>query len=65
MWKNFDAWHIEYVLTLIKKYDMPIKVIQISRNVNIKEMNQAVEIARAVGAEVITINAPELFNISS
>lgn len=65
MWKNFDAWHIEYVQTLIKKYDMPIKVIQISRNVNIKEMNQAVEIARAVGAEVITINAPEVFNISS
>ncbi|USN54501.1 MAG: hypothetical protein H6765_08330 [Candidatus Peribacteria bacterium] len=65
MWKNFDAWHIAYVKDLIAKYKIPIPVIQISRRVNIKEMNQAVELAREVGASVITINAPEFFNIKS
>lgn len=48
MWKNFDARHIEYVQDLIKKYELPIKVIQISREVNIKEMNQAVDLAKEV-----------------
>ncbi len=65
MWKNFDARSIEYVAALVKKYKLPIKVIQISRKVNIKEMNQAVDLAKAVSAEVITINSPEIFNFKS
>lgn len=65
IWKNFDAWHIAYVQKLIAQHKIPVKVVQISRDVNIKEMNQAVDIARAVGADTITINAPELFNMSS
>jgi len=65
MWKNFDAWSIEYVTELTKKYKLPIKVIQISRKVNIKEMNQAVDLAKAVDADVITINSPEIFNVKS
>jgi sugar phosphate isomerase/epimerase len=65
MWKNFDAWHIAYVQELVQKYSLPIRVIQISRQVNIKEMNQAVDLARAVGAEVITINSPKIFNVQS
>lgn len=65
MRKNFDAWHIAYVKDLMEKYKLPVRVVQISRKVNIKEMNQAVELARAVGAEVITINSPNIFNISS
>lgn len=65
MWKNFDAWQIEYVKELIKNYDIPVEVIQISSKANLKEMNQAVDLAKQVGAKVITINAPEFFNISS
>ncbi len=65
IWKNFDSWHIAYVQKLIQKHNIPVKVIQISREVNIKEMNQAVELAKAVGADTITINAPELFNMNS
>lgn len=65
MWKNFDAWSIEYVSDLTKKYKIPVKVIQISRKVNIKEMNQAVDLAKAVDAEIITINSPEIFNVKS
>lgn len=65
MWKNFDAWQIEYVQTLIKKYKMPVSVVQTSRKVNIKEMNQAVDLARAVEAKVVSVNAPEYFSIQS
>ncbi len=65
IWKNFDAWHIAYVHKLIEKHNIPVKVIQISRDVNIKEMNQAVELARSLWADTITINAPELFNMTS
>ena len=48
MWKNFDAWQETYVQDLIKKYKMPVPVVQTSRNVNIKEMNEAVDLARSV-----------------
>lgn len=63
MRKNFDARQIEYVVELSKKYRIQVEVVQTSRNINLKEMNQAVELARAVGAKVIAINAPEFFNI--
>ena len=65
MWKNFDAWQIEYVQELIKKYKMPVPVVQTSRKVNIKEMNQAVDLARAVEAKVVSVNAPEYFSVQS
>ncbi len=65
MWKNFDSWHIDYVLDLVEKYDMPVKVVQISEQANIKEMNQAVDLGKELGAEVITINAPSIMNIKS
>lgn len=65
MWKNFDAWHIEYVNDLVKKYKLPVKVVQISQKANIKEMNQAIDLGKQLGAEVVTINAPSIMNIKS
>lgn len=65
MRKNFDAWSIEYVIGLTKKYELPIKVVQISSKANIKEMNQAVDLAKELDAEVITINAPQILNITT
>jgi hypothetical protein len=44
---------------------MPIKVIQVSDNANSKELNQAVDLARELKADIITINAPKIFNIKS
>jgi sugar phosphate isomerase/epimerase len=46
MWKNFDSRHTEYVKDLVEKYDMPVKVVQISDKANIKEMNQAIELGK-------------------
>ena len=65
MWKNFDAWQENYVKDLIKKYKMPVPVIQTSRNINLKEMNEAVNLAKEVDAKVISVNAPESFNVKS
>ena len=65
MRKNFDARNITYVKDLIEKYNMPVKVVQVSNKVNSREMNQAVDLAKAVGADVITINPPEIFNFKT
>jgi len=65
MWKNFDAWHTDYVIDLSKKYNMPVKVVQISDKANIKEMNQAVDLGKELWAEVVSINAPSIMNIGS
>ncbi len=65
MWKNFDAWHIEYVNDLVEKYNMPVKVVQISDAANIKEMNQALDLGKELWAEVVTINPPSIMNIKS
>ncbi|MBP6257216.1 hypothetical protein KA405_06050 [Patescibacteria group bacterium] len=63
MWKNFDARQLAYVQELINKYDIPVEVVQISNKANLKEMNQAVDLAKMINAKVITINAPDFFNI--
>lgn len=65
MRKNFDARQLAYVQELMKKYDIPVEVVQISNKANLKEMNQAVDLAKMIGAKVITINAPDFFNIGS
>jgi sugar phosphate isomerase/epimerase len=65
IWKNFDAWHNSYVKDLMKEYNIPIKNIQLSRNTNIKEMNQAVDLANDIGATSISINAPGIMNIKT
>lgn len=63
LWKNFDARNIDYVKRLIKTYKIPVNVVQVSENVNRKEMNQAIDLAKVVWAEVISINSPYIFNI--
>ncbi len=62
LWKNFDAWNVNYVKKLVKKHDLPIKVIQVSDRVNTKELNQALDLAAAVGADTIAFTAPTVFN---
>ncbi len=65
MWKSFDSWSISYVKKLTEKYDIPVKIIQLSENVNWKEMNQAVDMARELWVNTITINAPKITNYKS
>lgn len=65
IWKNFDSRNIQYVKKLVENYDLPVKVIQTSKDINIKEMNQALDLAGELGVETITINPPGFFNIKS
>lgn len=65
MRKNFDAWNTQYVVKLQKDHWLQVYSIQVSNNPNIKELNQAIELANQTGCDVITINSPEFFNISS
>ena len=63
--KNFDARNVEYVKKLAIKHEMPVKSIQVSENVNEKELNKALDLCEATGADTIAINAPKFFNIKS
>lgn len=65
IWKNFDSRNIEYVKRLVEKYDLPVKVIQTSKDLNVKEMNQALDLAGLLGVDTITINPPGFFNIKA
>jgi len=65
IWKNFDSRNVDYVKKLSAKHDLPIKVIQVSENVNQKELNKALDLCEATWADTITINAPKYFNTKS
>lgn len=65
LWKSFDTYNISYIKKLIAKYNMPVEVVQTSAEVNVLELNHAVDLAREIGAKVIAINAPTFFNFRS
>lgn len=65
MWKNFDTWNSGYVKKLKNKHDIPVPIIQVSSDINSKEMNQALELAQILGTKIIVINPPSTFNITS
>lgn len=65
MWKNLDSWNKEYVKKLSRKHELPIKVIQTSDSINVKELNQALDLCEATGATTITINAPKILDFKS
>jgi len=65
IWKNFDSRKIDYVKKLSETYQLPIKVIQTSDNLNNKEIHRAIDLCYELGADTITINAPKFFNFKA
>ena len=65
IWKNFDSRKIDYVKKLSEKYELPIKVIQTSDNLNDKEINRAIDLCYALGVDTIALNAPKFFNFKA
>lgn len=65
IWKNFDAWNPDYVKKLSDKHDLPVHVIQTSGQVNEKELNLALDLCEATGANTITINAPKIIDFKA
>ncbi len=63
--KNFDSRKVDYVKKLSDNYDLPIKVIQTSDNLNDKEINRAIDLCYALGVDTVTINAPRFFNFKA
>lgn len=63
--KNFDSRKIDYVKKLSETYELPVRVIQTSDNLNDKEINRAIDLCYALGADTIAINAPKFFNFKT
>ncbi len=63
--KNFDSRKIDYVKKLSEKYELPVKVVQTSDNLNDKEINRAIDLCYELGADTIAINAPKFFNFKA
>lgn len=64
-WKSYDAWNEGYVKKLSQKYEIPVTSIQVSSNVNPKELNQALDLCAETGARIININAPSYFSLKT
>ena len=60
IWKGFDARDEEYVQQLSFNYNLPVYVVQTSSKLNQKELNKALDICAATGADTICINAPKI-----
>jgi hypothetical protein len=65
IWKNFDSRKVDYVKKLSENYDLPIRVIQTSDNLNDKEINRAIDLCYELNVDTITINAPRFFNFKT
>jgi hypothetical protein len=65
LWKIFDAWNVDYVKKLATNHNLPVRVIQTSSSLNAKEMNQALDLCAATGADTIAINAPTFFDFKA
>lgn len=65
IWKNFDAWKVDYVKKLSEKYELPVRVIQTSDNLNDKEITRAIDLCYELHADTIAINAPKFFNFKA
>lgn len=65
MWKNFDTWNTWYVKKLRKKHGIAVPIIQVSSDINSKEMTQALELAAILETKIIVINPPKAFNVRS
>lgn len=65
MWKNFDTWNSEYVKKLKTKHKIAAPIIQVSSDINSKEMDQALQLATILETKVIVINPPKRFNVRS
>jgi sugar phosphate isomerase/epimerase len=65
LWKNFDAWNVNYVKKLVETHDLPVRVIQTSAKLNKKEIEKALDLCEALNVDTININAPKFFDYRS
>jgi len=59
---DFDSLDAEYIKTLIQQYNLPVVALQTAQNATAKNVVEAVEMAKEIGARVIVVQPPKLFN---
>ncbi len=64
-WKNFDARNASYVLKLANTHKLPVVSVQVSNQVNKREMEQAFQLCEQLGVDRITVNAPRTFDFKT
>jgi sugar phosphate isomerase/epimerase len=65
IWKNFDTRNSAYVKKLKAKHNIAVPIIQVSSDINSKEMAQALDLATILDTKIIVINPPSTFNLTS
>lgn len=60
--KDFDAWDTDYVKSLIDQHQLPVVALQTPANANAKDIMETVEMAKIIGAKIIVIQPPKMFN---
>lgn len=65
IWKVFDSWDVSYVKELSERYDLLVPIIQVSPNVNMREMNKALALGKSLESEIMMINPTKYFNVKT
>lgn len=59
---DYDTQDADYLKTLSKRYDLPIVAIAAPINISPQKAENSIDLALAVGAPVVTITPPDLFD---
>ena len=59
---QFDTYNTDYLLQLIKDYDMPIHSISAPKQIASKRIKELVKMAKETGAKVLVLQPPKLFD---
>ncbi|MBT6068776.1 sugar phosphate isomerase/epimerase [Candidatus Peregrinibacteria bacterium] len=61
--KDFDTQNAEYLKELEQEYGLQVISIQTPKNANKKKILEYVELTKIVGAKILILQAPKVFNI--
>lgn len=60
--KDFDSQDADYIKELINQYRLPVLALQTPQNATAKDIVNSVETAKKLGAKVIVVQPPKMFN---
>lgn len=60
--RDFDSGNADYVKTLIEENNLPVLSLQTPQNANAKNIIEAVDMAKKIGAKVVVVQPPKMFN---
>jgi len=60
--RNFDTLNTEYIKSLITQYQLPVLAISTPPTSSAKKIQEAVDMAKALGTRIIVIQPPKIFD---